>query len=346
MGHTITVFGNNFIGSVVVLAAGFGTLHFLGFRLPSLSHCIGAIISLSVLFSVLLAADDKAGGSSRPVPTTFWAGVVDLVANRQPLLLFIMIGISMAVAGTYYLFTSLVTVQYSGESGVIFSLPGQTVYYVPIDPYESWVNTGIQFAKDERFTVELSGRVSPGYLQGLNTLQDEWNTLLKINEAKNTTSQASKPLPTPSVTPLPRWPFTGPEGYDPLWYEGSTMHEVFKHEPVARFYGKDRAPGYKYDDGLAVKGYPHNTVIGIILGDDQPHPKKANWDYVAETGIPGYNSETDKDQLLILSSRRYPIECHAPRAGRLWVVINDSEGYRWDNVGFFFMKLTRYSRAH
>lgn len=346
MRDTLKLFGKHFFGSALSLVAGFATLYFLEFHLPPVGHCIGIIASLSVLFAILLTADSKTRASDRSESTTFWAGLIDLLTNRQPLLLFLVIGISIAAAGTYYLFTSLVTVQYAGESGVIFSLPGQTVYYVPIDPYESWVDTGIQLAKDDRFRVELSGRVSPGYLQGLTTLQEEWNMLLKINEAKARAGDTSNPTPVPEFTPIPRWPFTGPEGYDPSWYEVGTMQEVFKHEPVARFYGPDRAPGYKHDNGLTVRGYPHNTVIGIILGDDEPRPKVPIWDYVSEKGTPGYDSETNRDQLLVLSSRRYPIECHAPRSGRLWVVINDSEGFRWDNVGFFFLKLTRYSGSH
>lgn len=341
MRHTLRVFAKNLAGSILVFLAGFAALYCFGLRLPSVWRCAGIIISLSVLFSVLLSADTKAG--PRAVPATFWAGIIDLLTNRQPLFLFLLTGISIAVAGTYYFLTSLVTVQYTGESGVIFSLPGQTVYYLPIDPYESWINTGIQLEKDERFTVELSGRVSPGYLQGLTTLQQEWNTLLKANEAKAHRNGELATSPVPAFTPPPRWPFTGPEGYDRLWYEVGTMQEVFKHEPVTRFYGPGRAPGYKNDNGLTVTGYPHNTVIGMILGDDEPPPRVARWDYINETGIPGYSSETDRTSLLVFSSRRYPIECHAQRAGRLWVVINDSEGFRWDNVGFFFMKITRYS---
>jgi hypothetical protein len=339
---SLQLFGRNLLGSAAVIIAGLATIYFLGFHLPPLANSIGIVVSLSILFALLLTADSRVRADSSPPPTTFWAGVVDLVANRQPLVLFLAIAVSIAAAGTYYIFTSLVTVQYAGESGVIFSLPGQTVYYLPIDPYESWMSTGIQLAKDERFTVELSGRVSPGYLQGLDILQTQYNALAN-NAVEKKSGGAPKITPLPAFTPLPRWPFTGPEGYDRSWYEAESLLEVFKHEPVSRFYGKDRAPGYKNDNGLTVKGYPHNTVIAMIVRDDEPPPKIAAWNYQAEAGTPGYNSDSDKDALLILSSKRYPIECHAQRAGRLWVVINDSEGYRWDNAGFFFLKLTRYS---
>lgn len=115
------------------------------------------------------------------------------------------------------------------------------------------------------------------------------------------------------------------------------MLEVFKHEPVSRFYGPEHAPGYKSDDGLAVKGYPHNFVIGIVVPDNEPPPKVAKWDDQKQQGIPGsgYDKAKDKDILLELSSKQYPKECYAPRAGRLWVVINDTETFRWDNAGFF-----------
>jgi hypothetical protein len=342
MREALQTFLRNLLGSAAVLIAGFATVYFLGFHLPPAANCIGIIVSLSILFSFLLTADNAARVRSTP-PATFWAGVVDLVANRQALLLFLLIAISIAAAGTYYIFTSLVTVQYTGESGVIFSLPGQTVYYMPIDPYESWMNTGIELKKDERFSVELSGRVSPGYLQGIETLQAQYNALGRRNDSDAHNTERPAVAPVSTATPLPKWPFTGPEGYDRAWYDGDTMLEVFKHEPVSLFYGKEHAPGYKNDNGLAVKGYPHNTVIGMILRDDEPPPRVADWNHAFGTGTPGYDSQADKEVLLILSSKRYPIECHAQRAGRLWVVINDTEHYRWDNAGFFFMKLTRYS---
>jgi hypothetical protein len=162
--------------------------------------------------STLLTPDSKTRPASTSEPKTFWAGVVDLLTNRQPLLFFLAIGIVIAVTGTHYLFTSLVTVRYAGESGVIVSLPGQTVYYLAIDPYESWINTGIQLAKDERFTVELSGRVSPGYLQGLERLQTQYDELSKATSFGGR-SQVSPP---PASTPLARWKFTGPGRIRPV----------------------------------------------------------------------------------------------------------------------------------
>lgn len=147
MPNTLKIFGKFFFGGVIVLAAGFATLYFLGFHLPPFPRCIGIIASLSVLFSTLLTADNKTRPASRSEPKTFWAGVIDLLTNRQPLLFFLAIGIAIAVAGTYYLVTSFVMVRYTGESGVIVSLPGQTVYYLAIDPYESWIDTGIQLAR-------------------------------------------------------------------------------------------------------------------------------------------------------------------------------------------------------
>src|SRR5438309_6029874 len=100
MSETLKLFGKNFLGSVIVLVAGFATLYSLGFHLPQLAQCIGIIISLSVIFSFLLTADSKARPASATAPTTFWAGVIDLLTNRQPLLVFLVIGISIAAAGT------------------------------------------------------------------------------------------------------------------------------------------------------------------------------------------------------------------------------------------------------
>src|ERR1700744_5906675 len=102
MRHALRLFGRNFLGSVTVLLASLATFYFVGFHLPPVSHCVGIIISLSVLFAVLLTADSRT--RSTAPPTTFWGGVVDLVANRQPLVLFLLIAASLAAAGTYYIF--------------------------------------------------------------------------------------------------------------------------------------------------------------------------------------------------------------------------------------------------
>jgi len=332
MGATLKLFGKNFLGSVIFLTAAFAAVYFLRFRLPKLTECIGIILSLSIVFSLLLTADSKGRRQSTSPPSTFSAAIHDLLANRQPLLCLLVIGASIAAVGTYYLFTSIVTVQYSGEAGVIFRLPGQTVYYIPIHPY-GWVDTGIQLEKDERFTVEFSGQVSPGYLQSVPIfLQD----LKNFREYQLGGSKGPPPSPAERLD----WLFTGPEGYKDEWYEGRTKLRVLEAVP---FYKKN-PPGYKFDGGLTVRGYPHNTVIGIILRHPEM-PKTSSWDESKKTGpaYGAYDREVDKDQLLDFSSDTYPTEWHAMRAGRLWVVINDADNYRWDNVGFFFMKLTRYS---
>jgi hypothetical protein len=332
MSATLKLFGKNFLASVIFLTAAFAAVYFLRFRLPKLPECIGIILSLSTVFSLLLTADSRGRRHSTSPPSTFSAVIHDLLANRQPLLCLLVIGASIAAVGTYYVFTSIVTVQYSGEAGIIFRLPGQTVYYTPILPY-GWVDTGIQLEKDERFTVELSGQVSPGALQALPTFQQLLN---KLREDQAHVSKGTTPPPAGEV---PTWLFTGPEGYKEDWYKGHTMLPVLETVP---FY-KAHQPGYEFDGGLTVKGYPHNTVIGIILRHPE-RPKISHWDEYTKTGG-AYDKEVDNDQLLNFSSERYspPLECHAMRAGRLWVVINDADNYRWDNVGFFFLKLTRYS---
>lgn len=333
MGATLKLFGKNFLGSVIFLTAAFAAVYFLGFRLPKFTECIGIILSLAVVFSLLLTADSRGRRHSTSPPSTLSAVIHDLLANRQPLLCLLVIGASIVGVGTYYVFRSIVTVQYSGEAGVIFRLPGQTVYYIPIHPY-GWVDTGIQLEKDERFTVELSGQVSPGYLQSLPIFQ---RNLDDLREWEKRGSIGARP-----GSELPDWPFTGPEGYKDDWYKGRTMLPVLETVPLYKKY----PPGYERDGGLTVRGYPHNTVIGIILRYPE-RPTTSSWDENNKTGpaYGAYDREVDKDQLLNFSSDRYspPLECRAMRAGRLWVVINDADNYRWDNVGFFFMKLNRYS---
>src|SRR5436190_19899014 len=102
MGATLKLLGKNFLGSVIFLTAAFAVFYFLGFHLPNLTECVGIILSLSILFSLLLTADSIGKGHSTSHPSTFSAVIYELLANRQPLLCLLMIGASIAVVGTYY----------------------------------------------------------------------------------------------------------------------------------------------------------------------------------------------------------------------------------------------------
>jgi hypothetical protein len=53
-----------------------------------------------------------------------------------------------------------------------------------------------------------------------------------------------------------------------------------------------------------------------------------------------YSNPRHKDLLINMSRKTYPIGIRAKQTGVLWVVINDADIFRSDNVGIFFMKLT------
>src|SRR5437867_1836514 len=83
---------------------------------------------------------------------------------------------------------------------------GRVDHYFPVTPQESWQNTGIRLQKDEEFSYAVVGRVSPGFLQDADRL------------ARYVQGIQTGKMPAPSH-PAISWPFTGPEGYDPKWYE-------------------------------------------------------------------------------------------------------------------------------
>lgn len=118
-----------------------------------------------------------------------------------------------------------------------------------------------------------------------------------------------------------KWPFTGPEGYDAENYA-----EVIKSGGIRKWYN------YRIDSGMIVEGQQHNKVIGIIAGRDFNNEKK-RW-------LVDSDEQTYKG-LFNFSSKKYPLKFRALNSGFLWVVINDSEGYRWDNGGFFILSVKR-----
>jgi len=284
------------------------------------------------------AAPAGQNGSAAP-SYGLWSLIHELLTQRRSLLLLILLTIVVVVQLSYFLFASVFRVEYAGESGVLFRLPGQTVYYFPIVPTDGWHQTNIRLRKDERFSVELSGRVSPGYLQSIDRLQDHLRNIDKWER------DGRPPNKRPDFIAPDPWPFTGPEGYDPKWYSGRSMLPVFaNHHKTEYRDAKQGSEGYKCDLGLTVMGLPHNTVVGIIL-EEPAEPRSSSQLENKENATPGYdyNKEKDHEDLIVLSSKSYPLHKTAKRPGALWVVINDADGVRWDNSGMFFMKVTLYT---
>jgi hypothetical protein len=316
--------------SVVVLFFLYCGLYVMGFQPITPWKYLFGVAVIAVAFALLLQIDRQAHGSSKEIHSlTVWGLIHEMFVQRKSLLAFLTLFIVAIILGTYYISTSVFSVEYTPEAGVLFRLRGDTIYYVPISPYEEaedvggWQNTEIPLKEDEFYTVEISGSVSPGALQNIDAFQDYTRKVV----AWRAGGKKGPEPPRPETV----WAFTGPEGYDPDWYPP---------------HGKNRKAyipfPYDQDPDLTIRGATHNQVFGIILPPDKrPHGSGG------EQGRPSYdwNKAEDREVLINLSCRDYPRTYQAKASGYLWVVINDADGFRWDNTGFFFLKLTRHSRV-
>jgi hypothetical protein len=293
-----------------------------------------------------------------------WAELVyNLFVRRKSLVALFVLCTTVTVLVTCFFVRSLVKVDNQGASGVVVQLPGETVYYTPIYPYAkwqefpdsswretSWQNTGIDLEKGDEFTVEISGMVSPGSLQNVPDMAKwtEYNKAYWDCKAGLNEGCIVLPKPTPLKTPI-MWPFTGPEGYSPEWYPNPN--------PSRSSLPQKGKPGYDYiersfwdDQGLTVKGVPHNWVIGLILpeGDKPRQPKEEETpEKPSDSSSRQYDfgNDMDKTELVNLSCKEYPHDYLALKTGKLWVVINDADAFRWDNEGWFFLKLTKHVKG-
>lgn len=288
-------------------------------------------------------------------PNTFSNLFYVLIVERPALLGLALLALGGLGASVYYIFRLLMPVEYTG-SGIQIRLPGQSVYYLPIYPQVRWQKTGIELRQGERISVEIYGWASPGGLHGLKEWEEFTDRLVlyeKIHffsdlelttdetdwleehdrESLDRYNKKERPVVPEEKWPTwrPAWPFTGPEGYPKDFYKDRLgvlrAHSLYKE-----------AEFYKRDPLLTVQGCTHLQVFGTILRPGE-EPKSTRM------GHPAYNwgNPSDREQLLCLSSMSYPIEVECPRSGYLWTVINDVDEARWDNVGLFFMKLTRRS---
>lgn len=295
---------------------------------PLRLRIVGGIIALSIAVSVLLAADaaQRAQAAGAEPVDSLWGLLYTLLTQRQSLLILTLLMLVVAIIVSYYVVRSLFSVQYEG-TGVQFRLPGQTVFYVPIYPQCSWQDTHIELREGQTVTVEISGYVSPGALGDLAALQKQKDAVMDWQ------GRGSKLEEYGEIIQDVTWPYTDAAGYQEEWYKEGTMIEILKSNPIYR-----QPEYYKKDTFLTIMGLPHNRVVGKIVDEGEEPPRKAT-----EVG-PGYDwsKPEDRDVLLDLSSKNYPIRLNVKCSGNLWVVINDVESIRWDNGGLFFLKLTRH----
>ncbi|WP_133510887.1 hypothetical protein [Candidatus Thiosymbion oneisti] len=306
-----------FLVGVFLYAALWG----LDFSVPEPWGAVFGIFVLSSAIALLLVADEvqkKGYTCKEPIfgeepgvknghPTSY--RFLTFCAQRKALValtfLLILSGIWVIVS----MISSLFTIEFSDSAGMGLRLGSQTVDFYPISPYEGWQNTRIRLKKDDSFQVEILGRVSPGHVRSLEEIRKYIEDIEKWDN-----------VPDPKIL----WPFTGPEGYKDEFYEKARKGEI----PELW-----RLPHYTKDEGLTVKGLPHNKVVGIVLPEGI-EPKKEQYDWETDRS-------SKKPKLIPLSASRggYPINRRAPNSGVLWVVINDATFLREDNMGQFFMTL-------
>jgi hypothetical protein len=293
------------------------------------------------------SADDEKKQNSMSVSELIYR----LFVRRKSLVALFVVCTLLAVLVTYRFISALFSVEYEGEAGIVVHLPGETVYYIPVYPYSSnadslqsaglpnagqttgWQNTGIEIQADDEFTFEVSGMVSPGHLQNTPAMTDWTDKSQKYWDCKmtNPSRDVCGELP---VQPALKWPFTGSEGYHADWYP-NPIHSNAQQDIRMRKEGhKYINRAYQDDEGLTIQGIPHNWVIGVIRPEG--HQPENHYDFAK-----------DKAMLVNFSckQRDYPREYKAAQPGFLWVVINDADAYRWDNEGWFLLKLTKHLRG-
>lgn len=285
----------------------------LGFDVPKFRSAFGGIFFFSIATSITLTVDILRKRTSNRHPSIMQTFLIEYQATLLFLILILLY--SMVFALTHFLTQSsfkTITTPY-----LSLNVGGTREYYFPISSHESWQNTYIQLKKGQRFDVYVSGRVSPGQLQNAKYIINALDNWIK----------AGRPVP-PSRDFLTNlrperipWLFTGPEGYPDQFY----------NEKIKNIEDLKLVTHYNRDNGLTVKGRPHNAVIGIIMDEGQTLTgRKFDW------------KSGDSENLLLNFSakeKEYPLHFSARRTGILWVVINDSEEFRIDNMGQFFLKL-------
>jgi hypothetical protein len=252
-----------------------------------------------------------------------------LLIQRRSLFALLLVGVAAVGVVLYYVAVSVFSVEFSGEQGLVIKLPGQTTYYYPIHPYVGWQRTGIRLEKGQEFTYSIAGWVSSGFLSDIHERSAKVQEL--YNECKGAPDCEPK---TKILIPPERWRFTDARGHSESEYPPRGSPPTERTLPTRHFAD---------DTGLTVQGLPHNTVVGIIRESYAGEPRRATSASEAKKREAGYrfrSGDDERDGLLVLSNDTYPQRARANASGELWVVINDADDFRWDNAGFFFLRLT------
>jgi len=332
---------SNVVLSFLVLFFLHSGLYLLGlFRLWEVETVLGLFcLSVPISFLVTPRTIDSKNRGDRP--KTSWEFLEHIII-REPSSLAVLLLFTAGVGiGTYYFVSSLFTVEYT-PSGFQVNLPGHTIYYVPIIPtYDRWQNTGIDLREGDDVEVAIIGYASTTALWGLveNAIR---RIAIGLSADKETLDKILKELPEVRD-------YTDAAGYPDDWYapfpvlptattavesklrRGSAPGRSPGPQPTATTAVVSKLQHYKSKDtGLTVQGLPHNTVIGII-NDTEPEFKARAYEWTGEEG--------NKDHLVNLSKKKYPLFFDSKWSGTLWVTVNDAERARWDNSGMFFMSV-------
>lgn len=252
----------------------------------------------------------------------FSSTIYALLIERHAIFVLLIMALVIVSFGMYHLVRSFFKVEYSG-AGIQMRLPGHMMYYVPVFPQTSWQNTGIPINEGNEYSIEVSGMVSPGSMSDLPKLKEHMDKLVRLQETGNPGNV--------ELEDAPIWPYTDPFGYDENWYGPGKPNFITSHS----LYGQNYY--FRKDTCLTIMGLPHCKIVGTIKLDGEEPPRSATLNQR------GYNwhSKEDRDELLNLSAKQYPISVTAKKTGELWVVINDVDLARWDNTGLFFLKVTK-----
>lgn len=341
------------LSSPVVRLTLAGILFFFGFRyfisgVPVLGWALFcdflAIVAISAGFAFLLALDQKApvsidhertlsNGDDTKSPVVrhravrqSWAGLSEALLFRRPwLVVIILIGVFISVVVSYSIYRSVFQTELHGESGtIVIKLPGQTVYYYPIDPY-GWQNTEIYLNKGDSFKVKITGRVSLGHLRH-NTYRELYDEKAKSDpKEKMFTDELLEQLEDHAR--LDEYPFRGPNGYT------EDDRSILKRDVIAE----------KMEKSNTIRGLKRIAVGGVIVERDEPacdrEPRMQPC--TGSPDGPGYDYPDRRLYVLsALPDRSDNGSYKARESGYLWVTINDVDSRRWDNAGFFILKLT------
>lgn len=252
----------------------------------------------------------------------FSSTIYALIIERHAIFVLLIMALVIVSVGMYHLFRSFFNVEYSG-AGIQIKLPGHMMYYVPVFPQTSWQNTGIPINEGSTYSIEVSGMVSPGSMSDLPKLKEHMEKL--VNLQKNGNPQQI------DLEDAPIWPYTDPFGYEEDWYGPGKPSFITQHP----LYGQNHY--FRKDSCLTIMGLPHCKIVGKIILTGEDLPRSAS---LTQCGY-DWHSKADREQLLNLSAKQYPISITAKKAGELWVVINDVDLARWDNTGLFFLKVTK-----